>query len=160
MILVDSNLLVYAKVTDFPQHEAARAWFEEVLEAPGRVGLPWPALLGYVRMVTNLRLFSRPLAPMQAWNDVQEWLEAPGVWIPTATPRHGGVLARLIQDSGATANLVADAHMAALAIEHGLELCSTDSDFARFPELRWRNPLRGGVRPRRRTIPDSLTRTR
>jgi hypothetical protein len=152
MILVDANLLVYAKVKDFPQHEAARAWFEEVLASPGRVGLPWPALVSYVRMVTNLRLFSRPLSPTQAWNDVQEWLEAPGVWSPTPTPRHAAVLAQLIQDAGATANLVADAHMAALAIEHGLQLCSTDSDFARFTDLRWSNPIRGSTRVPRQTI--------
>ena len=152
MILVDGNLLVYAKVTDFAQHEAARAWFEDVLAAPGRVGLPWPALLAYVRMVTNMRLFSRPLGAQQAWNDVQEWLETPGVWVPTPTERHADVIAGLIHDAGATANLVADAHMAALAMEHGLELCSTDSDFARFPRLRWSNPIRGAVRPRRTTI--------
>ncbi len=153
MILVDGNLLVYAKVTDFAQHDSARAWFEEVLASPGRVGLPWPALVSYVRMVTNLRLFNRPLSPAQAWNDVQEWLEAPGVWTPTVTARHASVLSKLIHDAGATANLVADAHMAALAIEHGLVLYSTDSDFARFSELRWVNPIRGTTRVRRQTAP-------
>lgn len=158
MILVDGNLLVYAKVTDFPQHEAARAWFEDVLASPGRVGLPWPALVAYMRMVTNLRLFNRPLGAKQAFNDVQEWLEAPGVWVPTPTERHAEVLATLIQDAGATANLIADAHLAALAIEHGLELCSTDSDFSRFPSLRWRNPIRGAVRLSRTTMRDGHQR--
>ena len=154
MILLDGNLLVYAKVQDFGQHEAARAWFEDVLAAPGRVGLPWPSLLGYVRMVTNLRLFNRPLSAAEAWGDVQEWLEAPGVWIPTPTERHADVLSGLIQDAGPTANLVADAHMAALAMEHGLELCSTNTDFARFPRLRWSNPIRTAGRALRTTIRD------
>jgi toxin-antitoxin system PIN domain toxin len=141
MILVDANLLLYAKVSDYPQHARARSWLEARLNGPNRVGMPWPSLLAFLRLITNPRLFDNPLSMEQAWAQVQEWLRLPTVWVPCPTDRHANILAPLLQVSGSSANLVPDAHLAALAIEHGLTLCSSDSDFSRFVGLRWENPL-------------------
>jgi hypothetical protein len=98
-------------------------------------------LLAFVRLVTNPRVLERPESATSAWEQVEAWLDCPGVWIPQPTERHRDVLGRLLALPGVQANLVPDAHLAALAIEHGLTLCSTDGDFARFPDLRWENPL-------------------
>ena len=141
MILLDANLLVYAHVDSLPEHEAAGAWLDEQLNGTAGVGLPWPSVLGFVRLVSNPRIFERPLAVAGAWNQVVDWLECPPVWMPLPTDRHREVLGPLLAGTGMRANLVPDAHLAALAIEHGLTLCSTDGDFARFAGLRWENPL-------------------
>jgi len=141
VILVDANLLIYAYVPELPQHEAARAWLEEQLSTAPRVGLPWPSLLAFVRLVTNPRVFERPASIAEAWARVEEWLKLPSVWVPLPTDRHTEVLGELMRKAVDRAQLVPDAHLAALAIEHGLVLCSTDGDFARFPGLRWQNPL-------------------
>jgi len=141
VILVDADLLVYATTTGFSRHETARAWLDERLNGTAPVGLPWPSLLGFIRLVANPRVFERPRPIPDAWRQVQEWLDRPPAWIPQATERHREILGRLIETSAQRPNLVADAHLAALAIEHGLILCSTDGDFARFPGLRWENPL-------------------
>lgn len=148
MILVDGNLLLYAKIAQFDQHEAARAWLDESLNASHRVGLPWPSLMAYLRISTNSRVFPEPLGIGEAWRQVEEWISLPRVWIPQPTVRHREVLAELLQDSSTTAGLVMDAHLAALAIEHGLRLCSADGDFGRFQDLRWQNPLRERGGPR------------
>ncbi|MBO0689808.1 MAG: PIN domain-containing protein, partial [Candidatus Dormibacteraeota bacterium] len=105
-----------------------------------RVGLPWESLLGFVRLVTNPRVFPRPESIGDAWAQVDAWLTAPLAWVPTATDQHHQVLARLLPVATKAA-LVPDAHLAAIAIEHGIELASSDGDFARFPGLRWINPL-------------------
>lgn len=141
MILVDANLLVYAHVASLPQHSKARAWLDEQLNGPTAVGLPWPSLLGFLRLVTNPRIFQRPEPIVQAWQQVCRWLEVDVVWIPRPAEGHPAVLGKLLSAPGIQANLVPDAHLAALAIEHGLTLCSTDGDFSRFPELKWRDPL-------------------
>ena len=142
MILVDANLLVYAHAASLPQHEPARSWLDAQLNGDTRVGLSWPSLLAFLRVMTNPRILERPESTADAWRQVCAWLEVPVVWIPEPTERHRDVLGRLLEQTSATANLVPDAHLAALAIEHGLPLCSADGDFARFPHLRWRNPLR------------------
>jgi len=111
------------------------------LSGRAQVGLPWPSLLAFVRLVSNPRIFARPLSVARAWKQVENWLDVPVVWIPAATERHREVLARLLGAAGGRANLVPDAHLAAIAIEHGLTLCSTDGDFARFGGLEWANPL-------------------
>jgi len=139
--LVDANLLVYAHVESFPQHASARAWMDGRLNGPEPLGLPWPSLVAFVRLVTNPRIFERPEPLDAAWRQVESWLEAPTCWIPSPTERHRAILARLLAARGLRSNHVPDAHLAALAIEHGLILCSTDGDFARFAELRWENPL-------------------
>jgi toxin-antitoxin system PIN domain toxin len=141
VILVDANLLVYAHVASVPQHDAARTWLDERINGPAPVGLPWPSLLAFLRLVTNPRVFERPEPVASAWGQVEAWLDRPSVWIPQPTDHHRATLGRLLQRQGTGGNLVPDAHLAALAIEHGLVLCSTDGDFARFPGLRWVNPL-------------------
>ncbi len=141
LILVDVNILIYAAISDFPEHRGARDWIDRQLNGPARVGLPWPSLLGFLRVVTNPRALVRPLSTKDAWDQVTGWLEAGPVWVPQPTERHTEMLGGLLALPGVRANLVHDAHLAALAIEHGLLLCSTDGDFARFPGLRWQNPL-------------------
>ncbi len=141
MILADANLLIYAVNADAPQHAAARRWLDESLNGTARVGLPWSSLLAFLRLVTNPRIFRRPITMADAWGQVDAWLGSGPAWVPAPTPRHAEVLARLLAAPGVHGNLVPDAHLAALAIEHGLELNSTDGDFARFAGLKWRNPL-------------------
>jgi uncharacterized protein len=141
VILVDANILVYAHVGSFHQHERARTWLDAELSGASRVGLPWPSLLGFLRLVTNPRVFHRPESMVDAWAQVSAWLDADVAWIPQPTDRHRGVFASLLTAPGMQANLVPDAHLAALAIEHGLTLCSTDGDFGRFAALRWQDPL-------------------
>jgi hypothetical protein len=142
MMLVDANLLVYARVASLPQHVPARRWLDERLNGTTAVGLPWPSLLSYVRLVTNPRIFGKPESMTSAWGQVEAWLDCPCVWIPAPTDRHREVIRPLLTGACARANLVPDAHLAALAIEHGLILCSTDGDFGRFPGLKWEDPLR------------------
>jgi toxin-antitoxin system PIN domain toxin len=142
VILVDANLLVYAFAREMPQHASASAWLDERLNGASRVGLPWESLVAFVRLVTNPRVFERPATPARAWRQVEEWLALETVWIPQPTPQHRDTLGRLLAESGSAANLVPDAHLAALAIGHGLELCSSDGDFARFAGLRWIDPLK------------------
>ena len=141
MILIDVNILVYASIDDFPQHRRTREWLDARLSGAARVGLPWPSLLGFLRLVTNRRFLARPLSTEEAWGQVAAWLGCDVVWVPQPTERHAEVLGQLLALPGIRAGLVPDAHLAALAIEHGLILCSTDGDFARFPNLRWENPL-------------------
>jgi hypothetical protein len=141
MILVDANLLVYAHVGSFPQHQSARAWVDAQLNGNSPVGLPWSSLLAFLRIVTNPRIFQTPEAMPDAWQQVEEWLDCEPAWIPEPTERHRDVLGSLLAGFGMHANLVPDAHLASLAIEHGLILCSTDGDFGRFRSLRWQNPL-------------------
>jgi len=143
VILVDANLLLYAHVSNFPQHETAREWLDGKLNGAAPVGLPWESLLAFLRLVTNPRVFEQPETTTAAWGQVQAWLTCANVWIPLPTERHRAVLGDLLSATGAHANLVPDSHLAALAIEHGLVLCSSDGDFARFPGLRWENPLAG-----------------
>lgn len=142
MILVDANLLLYARDTLGDQHHAALRWLTEQLNGATRVGLPWPSLTAFVRIATHPRVYEQPLSAAEAWSQVEAWLEADPAWVPLPTERHGAVLGNLIRRHDVRGNLVSDAVLAALAIEHGLELCSAGTDFARFPEVRWRNPLK------------------
>jgi len=143
VILVDANLLVYARVSDFPQHAAARAWFDARLNGSVGVGLPWCSLLAFVRLVSNPRIFREPMSIEAAWDQVEEWLACGTVWNPVPTERHAPLLADLLPAAAGRSSLVPDAHLAALAMEYGLVLNSTDRDFSRFPGLRWENPLEG-----------------
>jgi uncharacterized protein len=142
LILVDANLLIYASVESMPQHDVSRRWLEERLGGSTKVGLPWPSLLAFLRIVTNSRLFQPATRMSSAWQRVEQWLDQPPAWIPQPTDAHASILAQLLSDE-VHDELVPDAHLAALAIEHGLTVCSTDGDFARFPGVRWENPLRG-----------------
>lgn len=141
MILLDANLLIYSKVIKSPQHDFAVAWFEQEINNAVRIGLPWNSLLAFLRIVTNPRIYDVPLTAEVAWTQVEEWLALPNCWVPVPTDQHSIVLGRLLIAAQANANLVPDAHLAALSIEHGLEVCTTDTDFAKFPGCRWRNPL-------------------
>jgi toxin-antitoxin system PIN domain toxin len=141
LILVDANLLLYAANRAAPEHEMARAWLDERLNGTTRIGLSWPSLLAFVRIASNPTIVRQAVPPFEAWQQVKEWLALNVVWIPQPTLRHSEVLERLLAMPAMTSRLVPDAHLAALAIEHGLTLCSTDGDFARFPGLKWQNPL-------------------
>lgn len=142
MILVDANLLVYAHTDSSPHHEAARDWLDRQLNGTARVGLPWPCLLAFVRLVTNPRVRTPHLPMSDAWGQVEAWLGCEVAWVPLPTNRHAEVIRALLLLPGVGSNLVPDAHLAALAIEHGLILCSADRDFAGLP-VRWLNPLTG-----------------
>ena len=98
MILIDANLLIYAHVNNLPQHFAAKGWLDECLNASAPVGLPWPSLLGFLRIVTNPRIFERPESIKDAWKQVKEWLECPSAWIPQPAERHVEILEGLIVD--------------------------------------------------------------
>lgn len=141
MILLDVNLLVYATVEEFGQHQPAREWLEGRMSGPYGVALPWATLTGYVRIVSNPRILERPMPLARAWEQVEEWLALDVTYTPEPTARHHEILSGLLPAVGNRSNLVPDAHLAALAMEYGLTLCSTDADFARFPGLRWENPL-------------------
>ena len=141
MILVDANILLYAEDSLQSRHEQARAWWDGQLSGSGVVCLCWTVLSAFIRIGTNPRVFEHPLSLEQALARVQSWLDQPCTRIVRPTERHWTVFKQVLTDGQAVANLVTDAHLAALAIEHGCELASTDSDFARFPKLKWRNPL-------------------
>lgn len=141
MILVDANLLLYAAVSSFPAHAKARRWLDAQLGGRARVGLPWPSLLAFVRIASNPRVFEKPASVAHAWSRAMSWLESPAAWVPEATDRHAAILDGFLNSVVTKSKLVPDAHLAALAIEHGLTLCTTDSGFSRFPGLRTDNPL-------------------
>jgi toxin-antitoxin system PIN domain toxin len=141
VILVDVNILLYASNAEADQHAESREWLDGKLGGTAPVGLPWPTLLAFLRIATNPRAFRRSLTMSTAWEQVSAWLSAEPVWTPEPTERHAAVLGELLALPGVYGNLVSDAHLASLAIQHGLTLCSTDGDFARFPGLVWLNPL-------------------
>ena len=141
MILIDANILIYAHVNSFSQHDRACDWLDQQLNASAPVGLPWASVLAFMRLVTNPRVFEHPEPIRDAWQQVRTWLTAETAWIPQPTERHADLLGEFLALPGIHSNLVPDAHLAALAVEHGLTLCSTDGDFARFQGLRWLNPI-------------------
>lgn len=141
MILVDANILLYAEDALHPQHRQVRSWWDGQLSGTGVICLCWTVLCAFIRIGTNPRVFENPLSPEQARARVQSWLDQPCTRIIRPTERHWTVFQQMLTEGQAVANLVTDAHLAALAIEHGCELVSTDADFARFPKLKWRNPF-------------------
>lgn len=146
MILADANLLIYAVNRDAPQHPAARAWWEDTLSGTTPVGLPWPVLLAFLRLSTHARVMRSPASAEQALGYVHEWLAQPYVTPLNPGETHWLILSRLLADSGAAGNLTNDAHIAAIAIQHGYVVYSADNDFKRFQGIRHVNPLvPGGV---------------
>jgi toxin-antitoxin system PIN domain toxin len=141
--LVDLNLLLYAVNRDSANHGKAKAWIEELLSGDETVALPWVVVLGFLRISTNARILPRPLTPAQAVAVVDSWLAQPQLILLHPADEHWLVLRGLLAETGTAGNLTTDAHLAALAIEHDAELCSTDGDFARFAQVRWMNPLAG-----------------
>jgi hypothetical protein len=140
-VLVDTNILLYAVDASSPQHERCRAWLEDRLNGSRRIGLAWQSLTAFLRIVTHPRALDRPLTADEAMDDVDAWLAAPAAWIPLPTSAHAAVLGTLLRRYRITGDLVPDARLAALALEHGLAICSADTDFARFAEIEWINPL-------------------
>lgn len=139
--LVDANLILWAHHRQFPLHDASRGWWRRVLSEQALVGIPWASILAFVRISTHPRALERPLGIGAAWEIVETWLDRPNVWIPVPTDRHRSILGPLLGAGKASGNHVPDAHLAALAIEWGLELQSADRDFARYPGLRWKDPM-------------------
>lgn len=142
-MIVDANMLLYARNDADPRHGPARDWIETALNGSTRVGLPWWSLTAFMRIATNPRAFPRALSPDDAASQVEEWLDAPRAWLAEPTLRYRDVLTRLVRDHEVRGPLVSDAQLAALAIDHGVAIVSTDSDFARFDEIQWVNPLTG-----------------
>ena len=140
-MLLDANLLLYAVHKRSAHHEVAVSWLTEQLNGSRRVGMPWQSLVAFLRISTHPRAFSRPLQPTIAWERVTDWLAAPVAWIPDPGPEHHRLLGELIARHKIAGNLIPDAALAALALEHGLTICSADTDFARFTEASWHNPL-------------------
>lgn len=141
MILVDANLLLYAYHTQAPQHAASRAWLERALSGEEFVGFAWMTLWAFLRIGTNPRVFERPLALDEASAAVSAWLDQPATGIVDPGERHWEILQDLMRGGQAAGPLITDAALAALAIEHGATLHTTDRDFARFPGLKWIDPL-------------------
>ncbi len=142
MILVDANILLYAEDSQHPLNQKARIWWDSQLSGTLPVCLCWTVLSAYIRIGTNPRVFEYPLSLEQAVARVQSWIDQPCVRIIRPTETHWTVFKQLLTEYQASANLVTDAHLAALAIEHGCTLVSTDSDFARFKKLKWINPFK------------------
>ena len=140
MIIPDINLLVYAYNEDAPLHDVAKPWWESCLSNPEPVGLAWAVLLGFVRLMSNRRVLLEPMSAAEAMGHCRDWLGCANSRILVPGPSHFDVLADLLSQP-ISANLVTDAHLATLAIEHQAELHSNDADFARFSGLRWKNPL-------------------
>ena len=141
MIVVDVNLLLYAVVSGFPQHDSARRWWEKVLNSTVPVGLCSPVVFGFLRIATNPRILDSPLPVEAAARYVREWLDRPNVRFLAPGPKHLDIAFDLLREAGTAGNLTTDAQLAAMAIEYDAEMLSNDSDFGRFPGLRWTNPL-------------------
>jgi toxin-antitoxin system PIN domain toxin len=141
MIVPDVSILIHAYNSASSKHKAARIWWEQTLTLPRPVGLPWATILGFLRITTHRGILENPMFPADAIRHARSWLAVPGVQILTPGETHAETLFRLIGHLGTAGNLTTDAHLAALAIEYQAELASTDADFARFPGLRWFNPV-------------------
>lgn len=142
MILLDVNLLVYAYDATSQHHSRARPWWEDQLNGSQMIGLSWVGLLGFIRLLTNPRVFQNPYSSTEILEIVGTWLKQPHVKIVHPAEGHFNRLSGLIREIGTAGNLTTDAHLATLAIERGLILQTTDADFARFPGLKWDNPLK------------------
>lgn len=140
-MLVDANLLLYAADERSSYNRAAAGWIAAQLNGPRRVGLPWQSLGAFLRIATHPRAMARPLTPAVAWQQVADWLAAPAAWVPVPGRSHAELLGDLVIRYDVRGNLVPDAQLAALALEHGLTVCSADTDFARFVDVSWENPL-------------------
>lgn len=141
-MIVDANVLLYAVDQGSAFHEASKTWLESALNGPTRIGFPWVSLTAFQRIATHPRISAHPLSPRDAWSYITDWLQADQAWVPHPRDRHADIFGRLLLGGDLRGNLITDAHLAALAIEHGVGVCSFDSDFARFPEIIWTNPAR------------------
>jgi len=142
--ILDANVLIYAYNEDAPQHRAAADWLDRLLNSEEMVGLPWTTLWAFLRISTNARAWPKPIPVEDAFAAIHEWLDRSNVAIVHPGPRHIHLLDKLVREGKAAGPLVSDAALAALAMENGAALASTDRDFSRFDGLRWINPLGGG----------------
>ncbi|OBA78357.1 ribonuclease [Mycobacterium sp. 1164966.3] len=140
MKIVDANVLLYAVNTSSEHHSSSLRWLDDALSGGDRVGFAWVPLLAFVRLASKEGLFPRPLSPEDAMGQVADWLSASSAVVVNPTARHVDLLARMLAEVGAGGNLVNDAHLAALAVEHRASVVSYDSDFGRFPGVRWDRP--------------------
>ena len=145
MILVDANLLLYAYHPRAEHHEKSRAWLEAALSGPDLVRFAWVTLWAFLRIATNPRAFERPLSTPEAEAAISSWFDQPVAGILEPGERHWDILRRLMRDGQIRGPLVMDAVLAAIALEHGATVCTTDRDFSRFVELKWTNPLATGI---------------
>jgi toxin-antitoxin system PIN domain toxin len=144
MFLVDVNVLLQAAIRSAPSHEKSRSWLDERLNGPQlSVGLPWHSLLGFVRIASGPRFVDPPISVAQAWRQVERWMDAPASWVPVPGHGHRHILTQFVATANPTHGLVSDLHLAALAVENGLAVVSTDAGFGRIPGVRWMNPLNG-----------------
>lgn len=141
MIVVDVNLLLYAVISGFPQHHAARNWWEQQLNGQAEVGLAGPAVFGFLRIATNPRVLVTPMSIEEATGHVRNWLSRPNVRFLVAGTQHLDLALGLLAGVGTASNVTTDAQLAAHALELDADMCSNDTDFARFSDLRWVNPL-------------------
>lgn len=143
MILLDTNLLLYAHDQDSGRHGVASAWLENALSGPETVGIPWTVLIAFLRIATSRHILRQPLSMQEAAAAVTSWLERPNVETVGAGDRHWEILGSLLGSAQVRGDLVNDAHLAALALEHGATVCTHDRDFSRFPGLRILDPFAG-----------------
>ena len=143
MILVDANILLYAYHPRAEQHELCRRWLEESFSGPAPVHLAWITILAFLRIGTSARVFERPLSMPEAKAVVSEWLSAPAVSILEPGERYWEIFSDLLVMAQISGQLVTDAALAALALEHGVAVCTMDRDFTRFPGLKLHNPTEG-----------------
>ncbi len=141
MIVVDANLLIYAYDSDSSHHKKSRAWVEKIFSDVEPVGLPWQTVCAFLRVITNRKLPGSRLTVELAAEIVEEWLAQPNVRILAPGDEHWSVLKRMMVEGRASGPLVSDAELVALTVEYGGVLYTADRDFARFPGLRWKNPL-------------------
>ena len=141
MKLVDLNVLLYAINQDAAHHTKLRRWWESALNAEEPIGLAWVVLLGFLRLTTNAKVFPKPLSAEQAIRKLDGWLAHANVRLVRETDEHWRILKDLVNQTGTAGNLTTDAHLASLAIAYGAVLVSCDSDFSRFPKLRWEKPV-------------------
>lgn len=141
MIVVDVNLLIYAVDQGSPRHEGANRWWLAALAGRETIGLPWSTVLAFARLTTNPRIFTHPLSTDHAFDLLDTWTAHSHVIPVEPTSRHLALVRGFLHTAGTAGNLVTDAHLAAVTVEHGATLYSADADFTRFPGLRWTNPL-------------------
>lgn len=140
-MIVDANILIYAVDENSEHHTVAKNWLTNALNGPTRVGIPWVSLIAFQRITTHPRIYANPLSPATASDIMDAWTQLLNVWIPAPGKHHGRLLRMLTSESGARGNLVTDAHLAALALEHGTSVVSFDADFSKFADIHWENPL-------------------
>jgi toxin-antitoxin system PIN domain toxin len=141
LIVLDANLLLYAYDSESQQHAKARAWVERTFSDGTSIGLPWQTVAAFLRIVTNPRLSGKRFTPEEAVQIVDRWIDQPNVRLLAPGDQHWGLLRQMLLDGQARGPLISDADLAALTVEYGGVLHTTDRDFARFPGLRWTNPL-------------------